>query len=160
MNLILTGFHIRCQSEATYYNATASRVVMIDCMYNLATYTAAYIYLHMILCLSKCIVRVFLITVINPCASTPCANNSSCTSTSPFDYTCQCLPGYTGSKCEAKIIQDMSLASPGSSSGTTTTIALLGTLCVLAFLVSAILLVCLVILRRKIFSNLLSSESN
>ena len=41
--------------------------------------------------------------MINPCYSSPCANNGSCVPMGPFDYTCQCAVGYTGLTCEIDI---------------------------------------------------------
>ena len=46
------------------------------------------------------LILIFPVSVVNPCSSTPCANNGSCTALGPFNFTCQCAPGYTGATCE------------------------------------------------------------
>jgi len=44
---------------------------------------------------------------IDPCSSpTTCANNGNCLinfDNKPFGYSCQCLPGFTGSMCEINV---------------------------------------------------------
>ena len=58
-------------------------------------------------------------TVINPCDSSPCTNNGSCTAMEPprsrVDYTCQCVAGYTGSRCEVNIDHCQSAVCPSNS---------------------------------------------
>ena len=54
-------------------------------------------------------------TVINPCDSSPCANNSSCIPVGPFDNTCECTAGYTGPRCEVNIDDCQSAVCPNNS---------------------------------------------
>ena len=126
------------------------------------------------------------ITVIDPCAATPCVNNGNCTAVSPYKYTCQCLPSYSGSHCEVEMVNvELATSTPSecpacqcpsncsefscedgtvqvislqtsNNSGTTTAIVLLGILCFLALLISGILLV--IVLRTKISLHPLSSK--
>ena len=42
----------------------------------------------------------------------------------PFDYTCQCAPGYTGSACEDEIVNCLSVTCPNDR------ICVNGSLCV------------------------------
>ena len=58
--------------------------------------------------------------VIDPCDSSPCANNGSCVPgmgppRSRVDYTCQCVAGYTGSRCEVNIDDCQSAIYPNNS---------------------------------------------
>ena len=53
--------------------------------------------------------------VINPCDSSPCANNGSCSPVGPFDYTCQCAVGYTGLTCEIDNDHCLSVICPNNS---------------------------------------------
>ena len=65
-----------------------------------------------------------LFSVVNPCDPTPCANNGNCTSMGPFNYTCQCAPGYTGSACEDVIDGCLEISCPNNS------VCVNGSLCV------------------------------
>ena len=47
--------------------------------------------------------HVIVNTVINPCDSSPCFNDGSCTPVGQFDFICQCVAGYTGPTCEVNI---------------------------------------------------------
>ena len=40
---------------------------------------------------------------IMACDSSPCANGGSCTPMEPFNFTCQCVAGYTGLMCEVSL---------------------------------------------------------
>ena len=51
----------------------------------------------------------------DPCNSSPCVNSGVCISVGPFDYTCQCAVGYTGSSCEANIDDCVSAICPNNS---------------------------------------------
>ena len=56
--------------------------------------------------------------VINPCDSSPCATSGSCVpGMGPLgvDYTCQCVAGYTGSRCEINIDDCQSAVCPNNS---------------------------------------------
>ena len=54
--------------------------------------------------------------VIPACESSPrCANDGVCTSMGPFDFTCQCAVGYTGSTCEVNIDYCVSATCPANS---------------------------------------------
>ena len=60
--------------------------------------------------------------VIDPCSSSPCANNSSCIPMGSFDYTCpQCAAGYTGPRCEVNIDDCQSALCPNNSTSNFTT---------------------------------------
>ena len=59
--------------------------------------------------------NVYVYIVINPCNSSSCANNGSCIPVGPFDYTCQCAVGYTGSACESDTDDCMSANCPNNS---------------------------------------------
>ena len=64
--------------------------------------------------------------VINPCDSSPCANNGSCVPgmgppRSRVDYTCQCAAGYTGPRCESNIDRCQLAVCPNNSAGSFTT---------------------------------------
>ena len=53
---------------------------------------------------------------IPACESSPrCANDGICTSMGPFDFTCQCEVGYTGSICEVNIDDCVSVTCPSNS---------------------------------------------
>ena len=39
---------------------------------------------------------------INECSSNPCKNGATCTDATN-QYTCQCVAGYTGAKCETSM---------------------------------------------------------
>ena len=53
---------------------------------------------------------------IPACESSPCANDGSCISMGPFNFTCQCTVGYTGSTCETVNIDDcVSVTCPTNS---------------------------------------------
>nr|AFM78689.1 hypothetical proteins [Haliotis diversicolor]AFM78690.1 hypothetical protein [Haliotis diversicolor] len=39
----------------------------------------------------------------NPCASSPCGHNASCTKITSHNFLCTCTSGYTGSHCESDI---------------------------------------------------------
>ena len=43
------------------------------------------------------------------CRSNPCLNGAKCFMASEFEYSCQCLPGYKGRKCENKGLENDSL---------------------------------------------------
>ena len=58
---------------------------------------------------------IMVFVVINPCYSSPCANNGSCVPMGPFDYTCQCAVGYTGLTCEIDIDHCLSIICPNNS---------------------------------------------
>ena len=53
--------------------------------------------------------------VIPACESSPCANGGNCASMGPFDFTCQCAIGYTGSTCEVNIDDCASVSCPSNS---------------------------------------------
>ena len=53
---------------------------------------------------------------INPCDSSPCANTGNCTSLGPFNYSCECAAGYTGSTCEVDIDECLMAVCPANSS--------------------------------------------
>jgi protein crumbs len=36
----------------------------------------------------------------NPCLSQPCLNNGICSRVSDFVYSCTCINGYSGTRCE------------------------------------------------------------
>ena len=38
---------------------------------------------------------------VDPCESAPCLNGSQCVRVDRANFTCQCLPGYTGHRCES-----------------------------------------------------------
>ena len=59
--------------------------------------------------------NVKLSLVVNPCDSTPCANSGNCTAMGPFNFTCQCAPGYTGPVCEDEIDGCLSITCPNNS---------------------------------------------
>ena len=42
-------------------------------------------------------------TAITACDSSPCANSGNCTSMDRFNFTCQCVVGYSGPTCEVSI---------------------------------------------------------
>ena len=53
---------------------------------------------------------------IPACESSPrCANDGICTSMGPFDFTCHCVVGYTGSICEVNIDDCVSVTCPSNS---------------------------------------------
>ena len=35
----------------------------------------------------------------DPCSSSPCQNDGTCSKTSRTTFTCQCAAGYSGTKC-------------------------------------------------------------
>lgn len=45
-------------------------------------------------------ILLFLSAEIEPCSSDPCVNGGMCISESPFDFSCVCPLGFTGSTCE------------------------------------------------------------
>ena len=50
---------------------------------------------------------------IPACESSPrCVNDGICTSMGPFDFTCHCVVGYTGSICEVNIDDCVSVTCP------------------------------------------------
>jgi hypothetical protein len=56
--------------------------------------------------------------VINPCDSSPCSIRGSCIpgmGSPGVDYTCQCVAGYTGPRCEVNINQCQSAICPNNS---------------------------------------------
>lgn len=55
------------------------------------------------------------ISVVNLCDPSPCANNGICTAMGPFNYICQCAPGYTGPTCEDEIDGCLSITCPNNS---------------------------------------------
>ena len=60
-------------------------------------------------------VNYMMTAVIPACESSPCANGANCTSMGPFDFTCQCAVGYTGSTCEVNIDDCVSVTCPSNS---------------------------------------------
>ena len=52
---------------------------------------------------------------ITACNSSPCANGGSCTQVEPFNFTCQCVVGYTGRTCAANIDDCVSATYPNNS---------------------------------------------
>ena len=54
-------------------------------------------------------------TAILACDSSPCANDGNCTSMGAFNFTCQCVVGYTGSTCEVNIDDCVSAICPSNS---------------------------------------------
>ena len=40
---------------------------------------------------------------LDPCAASPCLNQAQCMSNGMGGFTCLCLPGFTGSRCEQKL---------------------------------------------------------
>ena len=54
-------------------------------------------------------------TAITACDSSPCANSGNCTSMEPFNFTCQCVVGYTGRTCEVNIDDCVSATCPNNS---------------------------------------------
>ena len=49
-------------------------------------------------------VDILFFKTYNACAFFPCQNEATCQTTPPsHDYTCQCVPGFTGSDCETNI---------------------------------------------------------
>ena len=55
------------------------------------------------------------LAVINPCDSSACANNGSCTPMGPFNFTCVCVAGYTGPICAYDIDDCLSVTCPNNS---------------------------------------------
>ena len=37
---------------------------------------------------------------IQPCDSSPCDHGATCVSSDPFNFTCLCSPGYSGTTCQ------------------------------------------------------------
>ena len=58
---------------------------------------------------------IVLISVVNPCDSSPRGNNGNCTAMGPFNYICQCASNYTGLVCENEINDYLSLTCPNNS---------------------------------------------
>ena len=52
---------------------------------------------------------------ITACYSSPCANGGSCTPMEPFNFTCQCVVGYTGHTCEVNIVDCVPETCPNNS---------------------------------------------
>ena len=105
--------------------------------------------------------------VINPCTVMPCANNGSCTSMGPFNYTCQCPPGYSGSNCETVEDNLIHLDVSDNTNRTlddmycttiTITIAITGTLLGVCIIVSITIATLLLGLKQRTCSHPLSSE--
>ncbi|CAH1799980.1 unnamed protein product [Owenia fusiformis] len=42
------------------------------------------------------------IPLCNGCVHAPCQNGGTCTPTGPFDFTCQCMQGFSGATCEQR----------------------------------------------------------
>ena len=49
------------------------------------------------------------------CESSLCGSHGNCISMGPFDFTCQCEVGYTGSTCEVNIDDCVSVTCPCNS---------------------------------------------
>ena len=49
-----------------------------------------------------CIVLFFFIIDINECVSSPCENGGTCQD-GVNEYTCRCIPGWTGDRCETSM---------------------------------------------------------